>query len=97
MTQWGLEFTRLNGRDIEPKISRIPDDTTPAEEISAFMYVMKKISAKVKEITAGAEWVVNLTEAKQVFKVRLIEMDDLDTQVDMPAVVIYDEQGRAAS
>jgi hypothetical protein len=93
MTTYALEFHRLTGRDMSPKFSRIPADTTPAEEIAAFMSVMKKVGAKVREITAGVEWVVNLTEARQIYKVRLVELDDEDTAVDMMAVILYDEHG----
>lgn len=98
MTEWGLEFTRLSGRDVTPKVSRIPADTTPAEEIGNFMNVMKMISAKVQEITAGVEWIVNMVELKQVYRIRLVQMDEIDTQVDMRAVVIiYDSDGKVAS
>lgn len=97
MTAYGLEFVRLTGRDSTPKVSRIPADSTPAEEITAFMFVMKRINARVKEITAGIEWVIDLSDLKQVYKVKLIQMDDLDTQVDLPAVVVYGADGKVAS
>lgn len=82
---FALEFLRLDQRFCKPAYSTIPADEQPADELKAFLDEMQRQSVPIAQMSPG-RYAVHLTEAQQVWAVRIVCVGDLeDTQTDMEA------------
>lgn len=74
---FALEFIRLDKRFCKPAYSTIPADETPAEELAAFLHEMRRHGAPIAQMSPG-RYAVHLTEAQQVWSVRIVRVGELD-------------------
>jgi hypothetical protein len=76
MTTFALEFLRIDGRLHLPTYSTIPANSTPADELNAFLVTMhENVGAPIAQMSPG-RFAVHLTEAQQIWSVRIVSVGD---------------------
>lgn len=84
---FALEFLRIDGRFHKPALHTIPADTTPADELGAFLGVMKiNVGANIAQMSPG-RYAVHLQEVEQVWSVRIVRVGaELEETQEMSAI-----------
>lgn len=84
---FAIEFMRLDKRFCPPAFNTIPEGSTPADELGAFLDTMYLIGVPIAQMSPG-RYAVHLTDAEQLWSVRVVRVGDPgDTEEIIAAMV----------